>query len=151
MSNLKVWIDGACEPRNPGGTASYGLVVKNGENVILRGYHAISSGPAMSNNVAEYCGLLAFLKWYKDYPEKGVVEVYSDSKLVINQMGGLWQAREGLYFDYFKECRGLVAEFQPPTQFRFLWVPREENTEADKLSKLALTKLGVRINDPNEP
>lgn len=25
---LIIWIDGACEPVNPGGTATYGLLVK---------------------------------------------------------------------------------------------------------------------------
>ena len=31
--NLETWIDGACEPINPGGTATYGVVLKN--NMIL--------------------------------------------------------------------------------------------------------------------
>ena len=26
MIDIEVWIDGACEPVNPGGTVSYGLV-----------------------------------------------------------------------------------------------------------------------------
>jgi ribonuclease HI len=69
---LVVYIDGACKPVNPGGTASYGLVVKfhqTGE-VLYQEAKIVGSGPFMSNNVAEYSALLAFLKWLVAY-ERG--------------------------------------------------------------------------------
>lgn len=87
---LNVWIDGACEPVNPGGTASYGLVVKVGDKTVHTESGILGSGKLMSNNVAEYCALIMFLKWNKD--NKPAI-IHSDSLMLVNQMEGLFQVR----------------------------------------------------------
>ena len=44
MTKLEVWIDGACEPINPGGTASYGVVIKNDEVTVFADSAIVGSG-----------------------------------------------------------------------------------------------------------
>jgi len=62
---INAWIDGACEPVNPGGTASYGLVIKQGDEVIVNNCGVVGSGNGMTNNVAEYSALIALFEWCK--------------------------------------------------------------------------------------
>jgi ribonuclease HI len=124
MAKLEVWIDEACEPVNPAGTASYGMVVKNKGLTVFSDSAVVGSGLGMSNNVAEYCGLIAFLKWYIQHALNSDATVYSDSSLLINQMTGYWRARRGLYLPYYEEAWETI---------------RQNNLmQADKLSKDAL-------------
>lgn len=58
-----IYFDGLCEPRNPGGIATYGYVVYKDEKVIKKGCRAIGEGQGMTNNVAEYSGLKRALEW----------------------------------------------------------------------------------------
>ena len=101
---LRVWIDGACGPINPGGTASYGVVVKHGKEILFEKGDIVGSGPTMSNNAAEYSGLIAFLEWYIETRDsltnrelKRRPAIYSDSRMLICQMTGEWRVKQGLY------------------------------------------------------
>jgi len=144
---LKIWIDGACEPVNPGGTATYGVVVKHQGKVLFSDSKVIGEGPAMSNNVAEYSGLIAFLEWYiplkAGFNTKQRPVIYSDSRLLIKQMSKEWRARKGLYLPYYNRARNLIR--QNNLDLSFWWVPREQNEEADTLSKEALVKAGIQL------
>ena len=98
----------------------------------------------MSNNVAEYAALHEALLYLKreDLTEEKVV-VNADSRLLIQQMRGTWKARKGLYLSKYKEVRRLQADFK---DVGFQWVPREENREADALSRRAYRQhLGRRM------
>ena len=133
---IVVHIDGLCEPVNPGGTATFGYVITNDSGgVLARKSGIVGKGPAMSSNVAEYaalCAALEFLLTKKQ--EDSVIEVRSDSTLVVNQMSGKWKFRKGLYHEKYLEAVRLCARF---AKLRFRWVPREENEEADLLSREA--------------
>src|ERR1039457_2050017 len=60
------WFDGACGPINPGGTATYGVVIKDQDGTILvREHSLVGEGSTMSNNVAEYAGVLHVLKYLR--------------------------------------------------------------------------------------
>jgi hypothetical protein len=52
----------ACEPVNPGGHATWGVTVKRGDRIIAEESGYVGDGPKMSNNVAEYAGLLRVLE-----------------------------------------------------------------------------------------
>lgn len=143
MTKMEVWVDGACEPVNPGGTASYGVVVKRDGITIFTDSAVVGSGPEMSNNVAEYSGLIAFLEWYVQYAHDGKATVHSDSFLLINQMTGYWRARRGLYLPYYKRAWKIIRQNKLKDRIEYRWIPREQNQEADKLSKDALFTAGV--------
>ena len=55
MVTIVVYVDGLCEPMNPGGTATYGYLIRNeAGRVIARKSGVVGKGSEMSNNVAEY-------------------------------------------------------------------------------------------------
>ena len=55
MNDYLAWFDGACEPVNPRGTASFGVVIKDNAGTVLVKEHGIAGkGSVMSNKLAEY-------------------------------------------------------------------------------------------------
>jgi ribonuclease HI len=130
------WFDGACEPVNPGGTASFGVVVRDGNGTVLLKEHGlVDKGSAMSNNVAEYGGVLHILKYLSSRPP-GRVTIRGDSNLVINQLNGKWRIRKGLYRSIAMEAKELLAHLHGlGWHVSLCWIPREQNEECDALSK----------------
>ena len=145
---LEVYIDGNCAPKNPGGAASYGVVVYRNGTQLWTKADIVGSGDKMSNNVGEYSGLLAFLEWFDKQPIEEVI-IYSDSQLLVNQMNGEWKVKKGLYIPYYQ--RAMILLLHNARIWRdmisFKWIPREENWEADKLSKDILLAHGVRLEE----
>ena len=131
---LVVYIDGVCEPYNPGGVGTYGFVVYKGGERIYSDYGVIGEGSGISNNLAEYTALVMTLKWIRNngYENEKII-IRSDSQLLVNQMKRLWIVRKGFYTQMHHEavklCNGLDISFE--------WIPRDQNKEADRLSKLA--------------
>jgi len=150
--NIKAYFDGACEPKNPGGTASFGAVVfKDGKRVWdCSRLFVPQKGRELetSNNVAEYCGFIAILDWLnlQGWTAEAVI-VYGDSKLVIEQMFGHWRIKKGFYVPLAWEAKQKLRNFK---RLRGCWIPREENGIADELSKAELLKAGVEFRiQPN--
>jgi len=139
---ITVYFDGACEPKNPGGTASYGFIIHKDEKELYQHGEIICSGPGASNNVAEYCGLINALRWIyiNNYKDEQIL-VHGDSMLVINQMAGSWNINKGIYVDYAHKCKDALRYF---TNIKFEWVPREQNI-ADDISKSGLRSAGVKF------
>ena len=132
-------VDGLCEPVNPGGTATYGFIIRNeSDNIIAKKYGVVGKGPRMSNNVAEYAALCEALRFLENRKmTQSPIEVRSDSRLLVNQMAGGWKFRKGLYEQKYSEAKELAKRFSNIT---FKWVPREKNEEADALSREAYSK-----------
>jgi hypothetical protein len=81
------YFDGACEPINPGGTASYGAVILQAGEPIWMSSEIFrpENGNQTSNNLAEYSGLIAVLEWFAEHRLfDAEIRVFGDSKLVIN-------------------------------------------------------------------
>ncbi len=87
----------------------------------------------MTNNVAEYEGLLAAARWLVDEGIDDKIEVRGDSELVIKQMKGEYRISSATSRKYVP----LIKELLKGKEVSFHWVPREENQEADRLSRLA--------------
>ncbi len=138
MNDYLAWFDGACEPVNPGGTATFGVLIKHNNNtVLLREHCLVGKGSKMSNNVAEYAGVLHILKFLAPRLP-GRVTIYGDSNLVINQLNGKWRVRKGLYLSIAIETKELLAYLHGlGWQINFCWIPRTQNEECDMLSKKA--------------
>ncbi|XP_072063918.1 uncharacterized protein [Arachis hypogaea] len=93
----------------------------------------------VSNNQAEYEALLDGLTLAREVGATRL-EVCSDSQVVTSQVNGSYQARDPLLQRYLEKVRELTRQFQEVTVQH---VPRERNTRADLLSKLASTKPGA--------
>jgi ribonuclease HI len=132
---ITVYVDGLCEPYNPKGIACYGYVIYRDGQKVFEDKGVIGQGEGMTNNVAEYTALCkALLKLYEDKLTNEEVIVKSDSRLVVNQMNGCWDVHGGLYYRSYVQANILRKLFD---KISFVWVPREENSEADKLSRIA--------------
>jgi ribonuclease HI len=141
-------VDGLCEPVNPGGTATYGFIIRDGsDNVIARKYGVVGKGPRMSNNVAEYAALCEALRFLENRNmTQSLIEVRSDSRLLVNQMTGDWKFHKGLYEQKYSEAKELAKRF---SNISYKWVSRERNEEADALSREAYSK--DRSDESSDP
>lgn len=134
--NVILYFDGACEPVNPGGTGSFGVVIYINERRegAIRG--ACGSGRGMTNNVAEYTALEKGLRELIEYKAAlGPIEslvIRGDSKLVVNQLTGAWRCNHDHLRKLRDQCQDLLKELG--CKWRTEWVPREQNAEADALS-----------------
>lgn len=143
---LSAYFDGACEPINPGGHAACGAVVKEGDEIRFQGSRYLGHGPAFSNNLAEYEGLVLALEWLYNSGRAGDrVEVYGDSRLVIKQMQGAWGVKGGLYVSAYRRARQLADDLLAHRLMRltFHHILRTLNEEADALSTAPLTERGI--------
>ncbi|MAH21276.1 MAG: ribonuclease H [Thaumarchaeota archaeon] len=131
-----MFFDGLCEPRNPGGVATYGFVLYK-DNVYLHSEYGLAAEPwgdNATNNVAEYTGMLKGLEWLVDKNLKEDLEVFGDSQLVIQQMNGKYKLRAAKLRPLHSRAKELSSQF---TSITFRWVQREDNREADRLCREA--------------
>ena len=88
-----------------------------------------------SNNVAEYQVLIAGLQMALDM-KISYLEVYGDSKLVINQLLTHYEVRNQGLVPYFRLASRLIEEFDG---ISLEHIPRSENKIADAFANLATT------------
>lgn len=136
--NLKLYFDGACEPRNPGGIAVAAWWLERDGNVAKAGRREICRGPGATNNVAEWCALGLGLRHIADtYTGIPIEEltIYGDSQLVINQLNDEWRCNDSRLRGFRDRCNVLLENIG--CKWSAVWIPREKNTFADHLTKLA--------------
>lgn len=126
---FKLTADGGSRG-NPG-PAGYGAVVTENGKILAEIFDVIGIA---TNNVAEYSGLLAGLTHIHEIDPDAVVEVSMDSKLVVEQMSGRWQIKHADMRDLAKQCRSA----HNPGLVTYSWIPRDENSHADRLANKAL-------------
>jgi len=129
-STWHAWFDGATKDTNPG-IRGIGAVLKGPAGQIVEIAQAIGEG---TNNEAEYCALMAVLDAAVEAKVQNLV-VYGDSQLVIKQVSGEWLINARGLVPLCKTVVELKAQIPHVT---LCWIPREENTEADALSKRAI-------------
>ncbi|MCX6442497.1 MAG: reverse transcriptase-like protein, partial [Actinobacteria bacterium] len=126
---FKLTADGGSRG-NPG-PAGYGAVVTENGKIVAELFDVIGIA---TNNVAEYSGLLAGLSHINKLDSAATVEVAMDSKLVVEQMSGRWQIKHADMRDLAKQCRAA----HDPSLVKYSWIPRDENSHADRLANRAL-------------
>jgi len=131
---LVLYADGLCEPVNPGGTACYGWVAYYEDQKQKEGFGVVCSGPDATNNVAEYFAVIAALNWALLAGLTEDVEVCSDSQLCIRQLNREYRVKSERIRPLYNKAFGLSKQFK---KIKFRWVPREQNEEADSLSRKA--------------
>jgi ribonuclease HI len=127
---LHCWFDGAAWP-NPGGHGAFGALVRRHGKIIFSASEYLGQGAHITNNVAEYAGAIAVLRFLI---REGIqsATVYGDSRMVIQQLNGQIKAKHGVYIPQYREARELRAKLP---DVRLVWISRGQNTEADALSK----------------
>lgn len=117
---------------NPG-PAAYGTLIRDAGSGEVLVEEARTLG-VVTNNVAEYRGLIAGLRLVQVLDPEAAVEVRMDSKLVIEQMAGRWRIKNADLQPLAAEARSSL----PAGQVRWTWVPREQNRRADELANAAM-------------
>jgi ribonuclease HI len=130
---ITVYFDGLCYPKNPCGVAAYGYLIYRDGQPIYKGFRAVGEGKGMTNNMAEYEGLMAAAQWLRDEGIEEKIVIKGDSQLVIKQMKGEWKINSATSKKYVPQIRRLLQG----KEVSFSWIPREENEEADQLSRVA--------------
>ncbi len=138
---VQMYFDGLCEPRNPGGVATYGLVIKKEGVTLFEDGGLADAKPwtaEASNNVAEYSAIIRGLEWLKENDHlDSRISVLGDSKLIVNQLNGKFKVKALRLVELHHQAAKLMAEFK---KLKLGWVERSSNSEADLLSRIAYAR-----------
>ncbi|MBA2356616.1 MAG: ribonuclease HI family protein [Luteitalea sp.] len=141
---ITAYTDGGARG-NPG-PAGYGVHVVDEDGATL----AELVGPLghATNNVAEYSGLIAALRWALAQGQPRLL-VRMDSELVIKQMRGEYKVKHAGLQALHREATALIAKLERVT---FEHVRREQNAVADRLSNAAMDVVeGKEPTPPDAP
>lgn len=128
-----LFTDGACEfddnyrPINAG----IGGLVKFNDKTILSFYENIGM---KTNNEAEY---LALIKGISICIENNITKIFifSDSELIVKQINGIYKVKNNRMIVLYKQVYKLLNLLE---SWELKHVLRDQNTEADELSKKGL-------------
>src|ERR1700732_345808 len=123
-------IDGGSRG-NPG-PASYGVVIRDPRGEIVTKLKKYIG--RMTNNVAEYYGLIAALDYAQSHGIRAL-RVESDSELLVKQMRGQYKVKSAELQPLYERARKMAQSLE---SFRIEHVYREQNREADELANEAL-------------
>jgi len=129
-----VYCDGGAR-ENPGpAAAAFIIKLENQEK-----YYSEYLGET-TNNEAEYQAIIFALKKIKHLignkkAKQSIIEIRSDSELITKQINGENKIKEKNLQELFITVWNLKQDFK---KVSFIYIPREENKEADKLVNQAL-------------
>lgn len=136
---IKLYFDGACDNNRHPHTMGIGVAVWiNGERAEQ--YDKALNAGVGTNNIAEYISLIQALKLsrvFKDtIPDIESINIFGDSQLIVYQYAGKFQCKAAGLPVYLAEAKRLRDSLG--MKVTVSWVPREQNKEADVLSKAGL-------------
>ena len=126
----RIFSDGACRG-NPGPSGAGAVILDKKGDIVHE--LAVPLG-ITTNNVAEYRGLIEALK-YCQTKSFAPVEVFADSQLMIRQLQGVYKVKQPHLQVLHREAQGLLRALGCSGLHH---VPREENSEADRLANKAV-------------
>jgi len=126
---IEIFIDGAARG-NPGESGIGVLIIETDDKIReIKKYLGIKT-----NNQAEYKALITALESAQDLKDKKI-KIFTDSLLVANQINGLWKVKHPDIIPLNKKAKEL---FKTYLSVSIQHVPREQNSEADRLANLAI-------------
>ncbi|XP_028071753.1 uncharacterized protein LOC114274082 [Camellia sinensis] len=126
----KLFVDRASNRHGAG----LGIVLTSPDGLIIE--QAITLGFPASNNETEYEALLAGLRRALRMKPSALM-VFSDSKLVVNQVSGEYEAKDERMAKYQALVRAEIKKF---ASIKVEQINREENNTVDELADLASTQ-----------
>ncbi len=146
---MKINCDGGARG-NPGPAAAAFVVWDQAENLqFKRGKYL---GKA-TNNEAEYWAVIEALSWLRENPaeilrqaqDDVTVNFFLDSRLVVNQLNGIFKIKEPRLRELLLKVRELEQSVGV-AKVSYTDVPREQNVEADLLVNETLDQLAMEIS-----
>jgi ribonuclease HI len=126
------YIDGGARG-NPG-PAGYGVRIEDENGELIDEFNGFLG--TSTNNVAEYNGLVAALR-YAEQRGHRVVRIKSDSELLVKQMRGEYRVKNAGLQPLYQQARAIAASLE---RIVYEHVRREQNTHADRLANLAMDR-----------
>jgi ribonuclease HI len=136
VAAYRINIDGGSRG-NPG-PAAYGVIIRDGSGEIVAKLKKYIG--RMTNNVAEYYGLIAALDYAESHGVKAI-RIESDSELLVKQMRGQYKVKSEDLRPLFERALKMSKAFET---FRIEHVYREQNREADALANEALDETEAK-------
>ena len=131
-SYLKIYFDGGSRG-NPGPSA-VGAVVYDNKNKKIEELSTFIG--RYTNNMAEYLALDSALDMVEKYHCKKII-LLTDSKLLNNQIKKVWKIKDKNILEIYLKVSEKLSRYSI-VDLRL--IPREKNTEADRLVNQALNK-----------
>lgn len=127
---LEAWTDASIEGKHA--VAAY-ILKNDAREVVLSATIDLDRGKVSSNG-AEYGAVLGLIQsvLVLGYHEADLT-VHSDSKLVVEQLNDNWRCNNEKLREIRDKIWKLLENFTGKVEF--VWIPREENEEADELSR----------------
>ena len=122
-----MYVDGAANQKRFG----MGIVLISPEKITIE--KSLRLDFSTTNNEAEYEVLLMGMTMVQKMGGKSI-EMFSDSKLIVDQVKGEFKARDKRMQEYLSQVRHLQSGFE---SFNLLHITRSGNTHADSLATLA--------------
>ena len=127
LPTWEVHVDGASNQKGSG----VGLVLISPEKVVLE--KSLRLDFSATNNEAEYDGLLEGMAMVQRMEGK-FIKLFSDSRLVVGQVRGEFEAKDERMQGYLRQVRCMQSKFD---SFDLLHVPRSGNAHAHFLAMIA--------------
>jgi len=143
MKKIIIYTDGGS--RGNSGKAAIGVVFCNEKDQPIKKFGEYL-GDNITNNEAEYSAVIFALKKFKAVFGKAIaqtseLEMRADSELVVKQLNGEYKIENEKIQGFFMEIWNLKMDFE---SVKFKHIPREKNSEADKLVNQALDSLTMQ-------
>ena len=137
MKSITIFTDGGARG-NPGPAGAGALIIGENNKVLKKVSKFLGE---RTNNWAEYEAVILGLQELKKLiPEKErkntSVEIKLDSELIVRQLSGLYQIKETTLFPQYIAVHNMRVKDFP--NITFTHVPREKNTDADRLANEAM-------------
>ncbi|KAL0463333.1 UNVERIFIED_CONTAM: hypothetical protein Slati_0220900 [Sesamum latifolium] len=132
----KMYFDGASHKEGAGA----GVIFITTDGEVLP--YSFTLTQICSNNVGEYQALILGLEMAVDIKQLHL-KVFGESKLVINQLLGLYEVKKSELFPYFNYAQRLIRWLE---DVEIEHVPRKNNKQVDSLAKLASTLTTLEDN-----
>ncbi|MBI2031591.1 MAG: ribonuclease HI family protein [Candidatus Levybacteria bacterium] len=139
FSHLNIYVDGGARG-NPGPSAT-GVYITDQDGRKIAGFGR-KIGRA-TNNIAEYKAVISALEWIienkNNLAEDVKIYLFLDSNLAYSQISGLFRIKNTALKNLYYQVKEKEAEIKFPIYYNH--IPREKNTQADKLVNLALDTI----------
>jgi len=127
--SARAYVDGGSRG-NPG-PAGYGVHIEREDGSVIELKESLGLA---TNNVAEYSGLIAALRWAAAN-EISRLQVRADSELLVKQMRGEYRVKNPGLQPLYQQARAIAMGLD---RIVYEHVRREQNKDADRLANLAM-------------
>ena len=128
-SKIKIYSDGGSRG-NPG-PAACAFLVKKAKRIVYKKAFYLGR---KTNNQAEYIGVVNAINWLKDNKstvKRSKINFYLDSELAVKQLSGIYKVKNKKLKSYVSYILKSLEKLEATV--KFVHIPREKNTLADKL------------------